>query len=119
MHPTTASLTVDMKKYRLRISNRTFELIDSPEFFRFLVNPEDKGIILESCPETSKGAYQLSKASFHKGSYEFTSIRLIKEIMQCAGFTGPATIRLAGQRIRGQAALFFRMEQQPEYPPAS
>ena len=116
---TTAGLTVDVKKHRLRIPRRTFEMIDSPDYFRFLVNPEEKGIILERCSERTRGAYQLSKAPYHKGSYELTSISLIKEIIQCAGFTGTATIRLAGQRIRGQDAVFFRMEQRPDSLPVS
>ena len=110
---TTAFLTVDMKRHRLRIPHRTFEMIDDPDYFRFLVNPETKGIIIERCTEYDKGAYQLSKAPFHKGVYELSSVSLITEIIQCAKFAGDSTIRLAGQYIRGREALFFRMEQQP------
>lgn len=111
----TATLTVDLKRHRLRIPGRTFELINDPDYFRFLVNPEDKGIILECCSEHTKGAYQLSKAPYHKGSYELTSVSLVTEIVRCAGFTGTSAIRLVGYHIRGQAAIFFRMEQCPEF----
>ena len=111
---TMASLTVDLKRHRLRIPDRTFQMIDKPDYFRFLVNPDAKGIIIERCTEQSKGAYQLSKAPFHKGSYELTSVSLVTEIIQCAGFTGDATIKLAGQHVRGREALFFRMEQPTE-----
>lgn len=109
-----ASLTVDLKRHRLRIPERTFKMIDDPDYFRFLVNPEAKAIIIERCTEQSKGAYQLSKAPFHKGSYELTSVSLVTEIIQCAGFIGDATIRLTGCYIRGMEALFFRMEQPTE-----
>lgn len=114
----TPKLTVDIKKYRLRISGKTFDMINNPDYFRFLVNPAAKGIILEGCSENTKGAYQRSKAPCHKGSYELTSSSLITEIVQCAGFTGTSTIRLSGQHIRGQEALFFRMEQ-PDCPASS
>ena len=110
---TIASLTVDLKRHRLRIPERTFRMIDAQDYFRFLVNPDAKGIIIERCTENAIGAYQLSKAPFHKGSYELTSVSLVTEIIQCAGFTGDATIKLTGQHVRGREALFFRMEQPP------
>lgn len=110
-----AGLTVDMKRYRIRIPGRTFRIINNPDYFRFLVNPEAKGIVIERCNEKDKGAYQLSKVPTHKGSYELTSVRLITEIIHCAGFSGTASIRLAGQQIRGQDALFFRMEQSEQH----
>lgn len=110
----TAGLTVDMKKHRLRIPSRTFKMINDPEFFRLLVNPVDKSIILERCSENTKGSYQLSKAPYHKGSYELHSMSLITEMVQCAGFTGTSAIRLVGQLIRGQDAVVFRMEQRSE-----
>lgn len=106
----TAGLTVDLKRYRLRIPARTFKMIKNPDYFRFLVNPESKGIVIERCTENTKGAYQLSKAPSHKGSYELTSVSFITEIIHCAGFTGTAPVRLVGYQIQGQDALFFRME---------
>lgn len=107
----TAGLTVDLKKHRLRIPGRTFEMINNPDYFRFLVNPESKGIVIERCTEKTKGAYQRSKVPTHKGSYELTSVSLITEIIHCAGFTGTATVKLVGCQIRGQEALLFHMDQ--------
>ena len=113
--PTTAGLTVDLKRYRIRIPGRTFEMINNPDYFRFLVNPESKGFVIECCTEKTKGAYERSKVPTHHGSYELTSISLIKEIARCAGFSGTTTIKLKGHHIRGQEALFFRMEQCEEH----
>ena len=110
-----AGLTVDLKRYRIRIPSRTFEMINNPDYFRFLVNPESKGFVIECCTEKTKGAYQRSKVPTHNSSYELTSISLIKEIVHCAGFSGTATIKLRGHQIRGQDALFFRMEQCEEH----
>ena len=112
----TAGLTVDIKKHRLRIPGRTFEIINNPDYFRFLVNPESKGIVIERCTEKAKGAYQLSKVPSHKGSYELTSVSLITEIIHCAGFTDTATVKLEGHSIRGQDAVLFHMEQCSKYP---
>ena len=107
----SAGLTVDIKKHRIRIPGRTFRMINNPDYFRFLVNPKAKGIVIERCDEKDKGAYQLSKVPTHKGSYELTSVSLITEIICCAGFLGTASVRLVGHQIRGQDAVFFRMDQ--------
>ena len=107
----TATITVDLKKYRIRIPDKTFEMINNPDYFRILVNPESKGIVIEGCSEKDKGAYQRSKVPTHNKACELTSISLLTEIIRCAGFTGTASIKLAGYPFQGQSALFFRMEQ--------
>ena len=111
----SAGMTVDIKKHRIRIPSRTFKMINNPDYFRFLVNPEAKGIVIERCNEKDKGAYQLSKVPTHKSSYELNSVSLITEIIHCAGFFGTASVRLEGHQIKGQDAVFFRMEQDDKY----
>jgi len=108
----TTGVSVDIKKRRIRISRKIFQQLDMPEYFRILVNPSSKGMVIEGCPETAKGSYQLSKVPSHKSSYELTSTSLMGELVQCAGFSGVNLVKLTGYPIEGQAALFFRMEQQ-------
>ena len=109
----TTGVSVDIKKRRIRISRKIFQQLDMPEYFRILVNPNSKGMVIEGCPETAKGSYQLSKVPNHKSSYELTSTSLMGELVQCAGFSGVSLVKLTGYPIEGQTALFFRMEQQP------
>ena len=109
----TTGVSVDIKKRRIRISRKIFQQLDMPEYFRILVNPNSKGMVIEGCLETAKGSYQLSKVPSHKSSYELTSTSLVGELVQCAGFSGVSLVKLTGYPIEGQAALFFRMEQQP------
>lgn len=109
-----AALTLDIKKRRFRISSKTFQLLEAPEYFRILVNPDSKGLVIEQCGEHTKGAYQLSMVPKHRGCYEMTSKSLMAEIMLCAGIIGTETIRLEGHRIKGQNALFFRLVQREE-----
>ena len=108
----TTGVSVDIKKRRIRVSRKIFQQLDMPEYFRILVNPNSKGMVIEGCPETAKGSYQLSKVPSHKSSYELTSTSLVGELVQCAGFSGVSLVKLTGYPIEGQAALFFRMEQQ-------
>ena len=116
--PQIAKLSVDIKRRRIRITGKSIKMINDPECFRILVNPESKGLVIEGCAEADKGAYLVSKMPSHKGSYELTSTSLVREIVQCAGFTGTQTIRLVGRKIPGQEALFFRLEQLNECEPA-
>ena len=109
----TTGVSVDIKKRRIRVSRKIFQQLDMPEYFRILVNPNSKGMVIEGCQETAKGSYQLSKVPSHKSSYELTSTSLVGELVQCAGFSGVSLVKLTGYPIEGQAALFFRMEQQP------
>jgi len=103
-------LSVDIKKRRIRISRKVFEKLNMPEYFRILVNPCSKGLVLEGCTEAAKGAYQLCKVPSHKASYELTSTSLMGELVQVAGFSGLDLVKLVGYPIDGQIALFFRME---------
>lgn len=103
-------LTVDIKKQRLRINRNTFRQMNNPIYFRLLVNPDAKGLVIEACNEADVGSYHVSKLSANNGSAELYSRELIKEIMICAGFTGLTPIRLYGHPIKEQCAIFFRLE---------
>jgi len=108
----TTGVSVDIKKRRIRISRKIFQQLNMPEYFRILVNPSSKGMVIEGCPEAAKGEYQLSKVPTHRTSYELTSTSLMGELVQVAGFSGLDLVKLIGYPIAGQAALFFRMETQ-------
>ena len=92
-----AALTLDIKKRRFRISSKTFQLLESPEYFRILVNPDSKGLVIEQCSEYTKGAYQLSMVPKHRGCYEMTSKSLMSEIMLCAGIIAAVPQRYTNQ----------------------
>lgn len=105
-----ACMTLDLKKRRFRIPGKTFRMIESPEYFRLLVNPNSMGLVIEECDENAKGAYQLSKVPTHRGCYEMTSKSLVTEIVRCAGITGTKSLHLEGRQIRGQHAIFFHID---------
>ncbi|MCD7755973.1 MAG: hypothetical protein LUJ09_06550 [Firmicutes bacterium] len=107
---TAAGLTVDIKKDRIRIHRNTLHLMNNPKFFRLLVNPQTKCIIVENCEEKSDGAFRVSAIPTSNGSFEVYSSHLVREIANCAGFNGYTSVRLLGQQIHGQNAVFFRME---------
>jgi hypothetical protein len=103
-------ITLDLKKKRIRIHQNTMRMMDFPLYLRLLVNPTTKCIIVETCGEQSEGAYRVGNMHKHNGSLELYSHNLIREIAVCAGFEGHESVRLWGHQIRGQNAVFFRME---------
>ena len=104
------AITVDMARSRIRIHKSTLRILENPAHFRMLVNPETKGIVIESCDEFSEGAYKITASRSHSHSLEVYSPSLVAEISICAGFNGLRAVKLFGQQIRGQLAIFFRMD---------
>lgn len=103
-------ITLDLKKERIRIHRTTMRVMNDPSYLRLLVNPATKCIVVETCGETSEGAYRVGVLPRKKSSLELYSHNLIREIATCAGFEGYKSVRLMGHQIRGQNAVFFRME---------
>lgn len=104
------AITLDMKKERIRIHRNTMRVMDFPPYFRLLINPSTKCIIIETCEEKSAGAYRVGNLPSTKSSLELYSRNLVHEIATCAGFEGYTSVRLCGHQIRGQNAVFFRLE---------
>ncbi len=108
------AITVDIGRHRIRIHRSTLRRLENPRFVRLLVNPEEKGIVVESCEESSKGAVLLLQSSSRKHSLEVYSPSLIDEISVCAGFDQLRAVKLLGKQLRGQNAVFFRLETREE-----
>lgn len=106
---TEPAITVDLSRHRLRIHRSTLRRLNNPSFVRLLVNPEEKGIVVEQCEETTPGACRLIENGNRKHSTEVYSPTLVEEISNCAGFNQFKTVKLFGRQIRGQNAVFFRM----------
>ena len=114
-YETEPAITVDRGRHRLRIHRSTLRRLDNPSFVRLLVNPEEKGIVVERCSASETGAFRLIGESERKHSMEVYSPTLVEEISRCGGFDQYKTVKLFGRQIRGQNAVFFRMDENPEY----
>lgn len=104
----TPAITVDIGRHRIRIHRSTLSRLEYPLFVRLLVNPDQKGIVVESCDEQAIGAYRLTGTD-HRHSMEVYSPSLISEISSCAGFGRYRAVKLTGRQLRGQNAVFFRL----------
>ena len=103
------AITVDIGRHRLRIHRSTLRRLENPIYVRILVNPIDKGIVVEKCNANTAGSYRLLQSNERKHSMEVYSSSLIDEIADCAGYEQYRSVKLLGRQIRGQTAVFFRM----------
>ena len=103
------AITVDIGRHRLRIHRSTLRRLDNPMYVRILVNPSDKGIVVEKCSANTAGSYRLMQTNERKHSMEVYSSSLVDEISDCAGFDQYRSVKLLGRQIRGQSAVFFRL----------
>ena len=103
-------LTVDIKRSRIRIHKKTYHLLDSPAYCRFLINPEKKAIVVELCDASTPGAVKLPKLASDHSSVEVHSKSLISELVVCAGYENYTSVRLFGHFFPEQNAVFFRMD---------
>lgn len=103
-------LTLDIKKRRIRIHTTTLNYMDNPLYFRFLVNPKKKTLIVEVCSRETRGAFCRLNASFHHNSMELYSKTLIDCIVDCANLQQFSVVRLYGKALPGQRAIYFPIE---------
>lgn len=103
------ALTLDIGRYRIRIHRSTLQQMGNPDYFRLLVNPQEKGIVLEGCSEKCAGAFPTIRKDDRKHSMEVYCPALVSEISKCAGFQRYRSVKLLGRQICGQHAVFFRL----------
>ena len=106
-------IVLDITRHRIRIHRSTMNRLGSPEYVLLLINPDNKGIVVESCEETTKGAHHLLQTA-KRHSTEVYSPSLIGEIYSCAGFDNANPVTLVGRQIRGRDAVFFPLEANKE-----
>lgn len=100
-------LTLDFKKKRIRIHKKTYDSINRPHYFRILVNPATKCIVLETCTEYDPGSNSLESTSIHKSSIEMYSKTFMKAVGDCAGLEDQKLVTLYGTVSKAQDAVIF------------
>ena len=81
-------MSIDMKKYRIRLHKTTLKLLGNPSSVQFLINPEKKQILLRNMDDCLEDITVLKIHKFQKNSdcsIDFYSIKLVKMIQSAAG----------------------------------
>lgn len=89
-------ITFHLKRGRICIFKQTLEALGKPEYFHFLLSPEDKVFGIEPCSIEDDGAKQMTEEA-ENGQYEISSKNLIRYIYQICGWDKKLSYRVPGE----------------------
>ena len=89
-------ITFHLKRGRICIFKQTLEALGKPEYFHFLLSPEDKVFGIEPCSIEDDGAKELPEED-KDGYYEISSIKLIRYVYQICGWDKKLSYRVPGE----------------------
>ena len=114
MDNSALSISLDLKKNRIRIHKNTLRRLGDPKRVQLLFNP-DKREFLISCPTKTISKSQDENVSFDKpgpaGSYQLYSSELIKRIRTvCPELENHELYTINGKYLAGMNAAHFRID---------
>lgn len=103
-----ASLSVDMRKYRIRIHKATLNLLGLPPNIQLLVNPTDRIVAIRGLEKRSKDTHVVNLTRIKPdNSYELYSKELIVTLMSLLPDLDDCTYRLTGEVHTEKKTAFF------------
>lgn len=105
---TTPYMTLDFRKGRIRIYRATLKLMNSPDYIRLLVNPEQQIIAVQVSDANEARAFR--SAGIHVDSqknFDLSSRALTDQLRPCWKWEDGKSYRLTGRVIRGQDIVAF------------
>ena len=108
----SASFSMDMKKYRLRIHKATLNQLGPPRFIQLLVNPDDKIVAIRGLEKRCKEAHEVSFTRLKPdNSYELYSKQLVLTLMSLLPeLEKDYTYRLTGEVHPDKKIAFFPLD---------
>lgn len=97
-------ITFHLRRGRICILKQTLEAIGKPEYFHFLLSPEDKVFGIEPCSIDDDGAKELPEED-KDGYYEISSIKLIRYVYQICGWDKKLSYRVPGEVYKSDRPL--------------
>ena len=108
------SLSVDLKKYRIRIFKTTLHMLGDPPYIQLLVNPETKMVAVKSVdhPVSGDQTHKVSRfALASDNSIEIYSRSFITRLIEVADHLDPGyTYKMTGEVISSQRIALFEMK---------
>ena len=112
MQPTiTPHITLDFRKGRIRIYRSTLKLMNSPEYIRLLVNPEQQIIAIQASNVNEARAFR--SAGIHVDSqrnFDLFSRALTDQLRLCWRWESGKSYRLSGRVVRGMDIVAFNFD---------
>lgn len=103
------SISVDMRKGRIRIHKHTLHALGDPDFVAFIVNPKEYVIGITCSGLDDKLAHRVRKRIMAtRECYELYSKSFVAALHElCPGWDGDGTYRLEGKVIEDENMVVF------------
>jgi hypothetical protein len=107
------TISVDLKKYRIRIHKNTLYSIGNPDTVLLLVNPEERTFAILRSDRSDPRAHHISWSSFvNKKSFELYSRSLVKSLRDvCSDWQDNQSYRMYGDIIHNKGIAQFHMSE--------
>lgn len=112
--PTTTSISIDLKKHRIRIFKSMIHLIGDPKHIQILVNPSTMEMAIRA-EDTELPNGQTHKVNQHQmnseNSFEIYSLSFLKKLVELVGTLDTnSTYRISGTVAHGQKTAVFNLK---------
>ncbi len=112
--PTTTSISIDLKKHRIRIFKSMIHLIGDPKHIQILVNPSTMEMAIRA-EDTELPNGQTHKVNQHQmnseNSFEIYSLSFLKKLVELVGTLDTnGTYRISGTVAPGQKTAVFNLK---------
>ena len=104
-------ISIDLKKYRIRIHKNTLAALGMPKHIQLLVNPLRKTIAIQGLQTQTKFSHRVTLNQINPESYEIYSCSFIDELLNMVeNLDKDCTYRLIGEVIKGKNTVAFPLD---------
>lgn len=103
------TISVDLKKYRIRIHRNTLALLGTPKYVQFLVSPQAMMLAIQGTDKRTHFTHRVNLEAIHPdNSYEIYSTLFINKLCSLVSDLDiGCTYRLIGEIITEENAVVF------------
>ncbi len=108
---TRPAISIDLRKYRIRIHRKTLHSIGDPDYVLLLVNPEERTLAILGSSRSDPRAHRINKDLLtDKKSFELYSRSLVENLRDvCSDWQENQSYRMYGEIILNEGIARFQM----------
>lgn len=110
MNNNVPAMTLDCKRFRIRIHGTTIAAIGAPKYVVLIINPDDLTIGIMGTDKNEAGAHRLYAGRNGRAYAELMSTPLLKEINRvCSEIKLGRSYRLEGKKMPNKNIVMFEI----------
>lgn len=107
---TSTSVSIDLKKSRIRIFKTTIHALGDPKYIQLLVNPKNKTVAIRSVEKETAGDQAHRVRLVSRDSYEIYSTPFVSKLYEIVGGLDPQySYRMVGEIVPSQKLAVFSL----------